>query len=1410
MPIVTDGLLAYYNSKQGVSGTKWTNIAPAASAANGIEATLQGAAVIASGMELSGTDIIKVPVPTTLSDTDGPFSWDMRVKGTNLGSTSNIWLMKFGDALSSTNNGLWYEGANMLFSLDVGTSDFLGYDSGSGNFNIDLNANQEYFLSFTFDPTSNIGTFYVDSILVGSVTYSTGSRLVGYGHTTIYLTGSLNGIIDNVKIYNKVLSQAEVTQNFNNGPNVGLAPEIITDGLLSYWNSKQGVTGSTWSNIAPSTTGTLNGTLYGSPSVGTDGMTFPSLSQLARLPISSSVKSGNFTFEIRTKLPYSTITEIIGVGDTSSTQNNLLGFSSVGATQFEYDVFRTSPFDIAEFYNFTPSDKTDNSEQYFSFTFTASTKDLRVYQNGVLLTTITTTATSFCGSTRTHLWINNGSTSVSGVVDGIRVYNRVLSDAEIANNYTVGPSVGLPPPPGVQNTVTLKDQIYPSDIITNSINTRGSTPDAIVTSGLIGYWHFAQGVSGPNWANIAPGQGGAPLAVISGPVLEVDGMRFDGVNDLATITAFNPPATRTIEVGIIPDNPIVAGNLFAKSTTERSYISSSTQFAMTTGNRTNTGTHSMTAGSFNQLVFGSNGSQTSLWSNGTNRVANGTANAPTTGAATWNIGGLSSSTFFDGKIVYVRVYNRLLTNTEVTTNWNNRANVGLAQASTSSLYYGKGFNEGVTLGDTVTQEYTPGTVEGQYSKSLSDSVSMSDDALTKTSTRFKDLADSVPTTDVPRGSINKSRIESITMLDSIVSLPNKFITDSISLSDTLTRSTVKPLADTIPLNDSSFKGTNMVMPIDSINNSDEAIPDYSQGTRSFTKSLSDSMAVSDLSVTKQTSTFKTVTDSIPTTDGITDKDTSRKLNDTVVSPTDAITNRASSRLLSDSVVSTDTFSKQTSFFKTVSLSDSVTAIDTFAKQSVQSKLLSDSVSGSDSALTKGSSRFKTVTDSIASTDPAITLRSSRFKSLADSITSSDSVTKQSVQSKKINDAISSTDSLSQQSSGFRSISLSDSIIVDDISTKVSSMFRSLSDSVVSTDSITKRLTFFRAVSDSISSSDSPTTRATFFKVLNDSTTFTDSLTKVFTGLKTLSDSTTLTDSLSVGSTLNKFLLLTDSVNVSDSFVKQISNKLLDFFTVSDTSTKGANRVYSDSVISTDAKYKQAIRTLSDSITSTDNPLLRQMAILKFDDLAIIDTYNQKINKTFTEAIILSDGVTRLAGKSINLNDSVNVTDTIRKAIFKIKSDNILTNDFTFISLMKKIIESLSPVDTMTKGKGRRISLNDSIGLDANTLIKAFDHSINDVLITSDTSRLVIRLKHCDSIDMEDTLSKFNPNAPTLIGAIQLGGMQDLNIYLIGEQSLDLILKSGYIINASLSGKQSLEVKLKGIQQVNITLKGVIE
>ncbi|KRE33442.1 LamG-like jellyroll fold domain-containing protein [Paenibacillus sp. Soil724D2] len=211
---------------------------------------------------------------------------------------------------------------------------------------------------------------------------------------------------------------------------------IVTDGLVAYYHYKQGVNGATWNNIAPANVGKLNGAIAGAV-LQANGMYFDGLSGTKVTVLNDPLLqiTNNITIEVifssdtlapRTSLlhknyngEYSLVWETTGglnaYWGTTATLYNVHGMAGVNAATLTTGTFRRN---LAA----TTAGWVKNGIPYSSI---ADTKPTARTTTGDLL-------------------IGNGYVAgFKGIIVAVRIYNRALSDAEVAQNYAVGNEVGL-------------------------------------------------------------------------------------------------------------------------------------------------------------------------------------------------------------------------------------------------------------------------------------------------------------------------------------------------------------------------------------------------------------------------------------------------------------------------------------------------------------------------------------------------------------------------------------------------------------------------------------------------------------------------------------------------------------------------------------------------------------------------------------------------------------------------------------------------------------------------------------------------------------------------------------------------------------------------------------------------------
>jgi hypothetical protein len=323
---------------------------------------------------------------------------------------------------------------------------------------------------------------------------------------------------------------------------------------------------------------------------------------------------------------------------------------------------------------------------------------------------------------------------------------------------------------------------------------------------------------------------------------------------------------------------------------------------------------------------------------------------------TWLIGdeAVSGTTnAFKGNIYALRIYNRVLTDSEITQNYAIGTAVGLPN------YYVTNLSDSISVTDSLTNKQCT-----NY-KSISDSVNITD-SLSKKFVGFKTLSDTITTTDFltkktavykkaisdsvtisdlninKKGSYNKLLSDSIVISEGLSKgfLGFKTVTDSISITDSLTQQFTgnTSLSDTVTLSDYISKKYTVNKSLsDSILTTDSLTSSSAIGT-TYTKFLTDSIVVAD-TLTKKIIGFKNLSDTIAISDSITNKKQSYNLTllDTVTI-TDSLTKKFNGfKVLSDSIAIIDTaifqLLKQNSY--SVTLSDAITIIDSISANLIQ-------------------------------------------------------------------------------------------------------------------------------------------------------------------------------------------------------------------------------------------------------------------------------------------------------------------------------------------------------------------------------------------------------------------------------------------------------------------------------------------
>lgn len=283
-----------------------------------------------------------------------------------------------------------------------------------------------------FDGTLLSNTTDADTL--ASSIGNTGSFVLGAFDETL-LSADFTGSLDEFRIYNRVLTQAEVTALYNSGSVRVNAPN--NNGLVGYW-SMEDATGTQATDFSgQGNTGTLNGGASWINGKRGKALTFDgSTSYIDVINNSSTRLTSNWTYSIWARRNSSGVLDPL----FSNFLNN-----TAGRQIFIY--YTTSPnnhlqIDVPWISAILTSSAAITNTDWHLLTFTKSGILWSIYIDGVLDNSIED-GTAQEASTATNMQIGSqisysGYSHFAGSLDEVRVYNRALSATEVSDLYNTG------------------------------------------------------------------------------------------------------------------------------------------------------------------------------------------------------------------------------------------------------------------------------------------------------------------------------------------------------------------------------------------------------------------------------------------------------------------------------------------------------------------------------------------------------------------------------------------------------------------------------------------------------------------------------------------------------------------------------------------------------------------------------------------------------------------------------------------------------------------------------------------------------------------------------------------------------------------------------------------------------------
>ena len=517
---------------------------------------------------------------------------------------------------------------------------------------------------------SGVVNFYVNGILSGTANQSSGTPASGtvgvqIGNA-IYLSRTWDGYIDDLRVYNRVLSATEARQLYNqnssyvsktntqiNGASVGLGA-----GLVGHWtfDGKNMV-----SNVADSSGQGNSGLMSGFTSTSSavtagrvgQGLSFDGVDDIINIGSAASLNlSNNYSISFW-------INPTAGFSGTIIRQTSNVSNSTI-YSKYEIRVTATDVTFITGNGSTGDSDvfsTTIDSNKWTMISCTLSNVNIKsCYKNSSLINSVSNDVDTSLITPIIGLIGTNRNTATNnfyeGSLDDVRVYNRVISDLEIKQLYSQG--------------------------ATKVASTISRPAGSSLLYGLVGNWTF----DGKNMvSNVADssGQGNNGLmsgftstssAVTAGKVGQ--GLKFDGVDDKVTTASeflSTNPLTVTAWIKVSSLGGLSAGRIVDNGTfTVR--LDSSNRIAVTNDSSlvAYSANNAFTFGTWAFVTAVRNSSnQCTIYINGQlSSTADQNCGTVTAGSTNVIIGNRNAGgRTFDGVIDDIRIYSRVLSVSEI-------------------------------------------------------------------------------------------------------------------------------------------------------------------------------------------------------------------------------------------------------------------------------------------------------------------------------------------------------------------------------------------------------------------------------------------------------------------------------------------------------------------------------------------------------------------------------------------------------------------------------------------------------------------------------------------------------------------------------------------------------------------------
>lgn len=160
-------------------------------------------------------------------------------------------------------------------------------------------------------------------------------------------------------------------------------------------------------------------------------------------------------------------------------------------------------------------------------------------------------------------------------------------------------------------------------------------------------------------------------------------------------------------------------------------------------------------------------------------------------------------------------------------------------------------------------------------------------------------------------------------------------------------------------------------------------------------------------------------------------------------------------------------------------------------------------------------------------------------------------------------------------------------------------------------------------------------------------------------------------------------VVSDTVYIADTFLKTIGKNISSLVNVSDIKSIGMVKTVSDTTIISDVliKIRKFFKVVSDTVQVTDT-FFKKIGKSISSLVSVSDVQERSIIRRFLDSVVVSDSVSKKDSKTIT--NTVVVSDQVNKSIEKNVTDNVISSDTNIKEIGKNVTDHVTVSENIRK------------------------------------------------------------------------------------------------------------------------------